>query len=94
MIEKLLHTKRINIIGIGLAIIGLSIIFTPMNISVSIINFIHQEYGIHPALFGGVMSIGGWLILFLNTRLRLFIVCTIPWAFYTIAAFSLYGNRD
>lgn len=86
-INTILHMKRINIIGIGLALIGLSIVLTPPGLNVSIVNFIYRENGIHPTVIGGLMSIGGWMILLFDLRLRLFILCTLPWVWYTLATF-------
>lgn len=86
LIDQLIAIKRVNLIGIGLGILGLSIITTPLSAALSITNFIHETYGIHPAIMGGAMSIGGWLILFRNLRLPFYILCSLPWGFYALGS--------
>jgi hypothetical protein len=94
MINRLLYIKRINIIGLALGVIGLSVVITPPSATLSIINFIWNSYGIHPAIIGGLMSAGGWIILMRDTRLSVFVLCTLPWIFYSVATFFFLWRQE
>jgi len=91
--DSLLQLKRANVLGAALGIIGITVALTPEG-TFGISTYVQQTTGLTPLAMGVLMSIGGWLILLLNIRLIPYIVCTLPWAVYTLcAAFFVLTNH-
>lgn len=84
--DRLLNLKRVNVFGLGMALIGVSMLLTPVAAPSSITNYVSLILGIDRLIIGGVITICGVLMLFLKPYRGLYIACTVPWGLYCVGA--------
>lgn len=84
--DQLATLKRVNVLGLGMALIGLSILLTPPTANASITNYVSLILGIDRLIIGGVIMICGVLTLVLRPYRGMYILCTIPWGLYCLGA--------
>lgn len=84
--NRLLKLKRVHLLGLGMMLIGVSMLLTPLNAPSSITNYVALILGIDRAIIGGLITVSGVLMPFLKPYQGFYLVCISPWGAYCIGA--------